>query len=239
MHFRKNKILITLFVASLSLECLAQKIESASIWIISFERRINGKDMGVYYWFTYELSDTCILYPLSLPIEDVDRRTGKFWADCLSDVNGYPFSEQVQFFSDTSAVFSVLKITANRKSLIQKNTHKWRDNRIGHGIEDLSRKKEKIFVYATPVTGIFELGERIHVSGNGETFTTPSMVPVSNLSYDGQLWEHDHLIRYYNFSYINFASLSSPSSSGDNVNIAIAETTYSQALTHNSHIKKE
>ena len=187
MHFKKCKILIAFWAASLSLECLAQKIEPSSIWILSFERRINGRDMGVYYWLTRELSDTCILYPLSLPMEDIDRNPGEFWADCLSDVNGYPFLEQINFFSDASAVLSVLKIVSSHKFLIQKTTHKWKDNKTGRGIEDLSRKKERVSVYATPVTGIFEQGKRISVSEDGGVFTIPSMTPVSNMSYDDSL----------------------------------------------------
>ena len=50
MLFRKNKLLIVLFLAAFSVEGLAQKIETSRIWVISFERRIGGKDTGVYYF---------------------------------------------------------------------------------------------------------------------------------------------------------------------------------------------
>ena len=210
-----------LFLAAFSVEGLAQKIETSRIWVISFERRIGGKDTGVYYWFARELSDNCVLYPLSLPLEDIVRSSGKFPADCLSDVNGYPLSEQMTYYSDTSAIYSLLKKVAGHKHLIQKNTHKWKDTETGRGIEDLSRKKEKIFIYATPVSGSFETGKRVLLSEKGEVIETYSLVPVSNISYDSSLWEENSIIRYYNFSYIEFASYSSPISSADNSHIAI------------------
>lgn len=222
MLFIKNKILIALLLALISIEGAAQKKEMSSIWIISFERKVGGREEGVYYWFTRELSDICVLCPVSLPVEDIIRPFGEFPADCLSDVNGYPLSEQVASFSDSSAVYSFLKTVSKHKFLIQKNTHKWKDTRTGHGVEDLSRKKEKIIIYATPVVGVFEIGKRVLLSEDGELIETCSLAPVSDISYDSSLWEKQSVIRYYNFSYIEFTSFSFPISTADNSHIAIA-----------------
>lgn len=224
MHFKRSKLLIVLFFTASSIECLAQEVEPQSLWIISFERKVGREDMGVYYWYTRVLSDRCVLYPLSLPLEYYERTAGRFPADCLSDCNGYPFSEQQQFYPDSSAIKTLFGVISKQKCLIQTITHKWRDKKTGRGIEDLSRKKETINVYATPVTGIFETGKRILTSVNGNTITCPSLCPISRVQFDLSLRKEKTLISYYNFSYIEFSVMSSPTSSASNIDMAIAKT---------------
>ena len=224
MLFRKNTLLTFLFLFILGSNCLGQVIEQECYWIVSFERVVAGKEAGTYYWITDDVSGQCTLYPLSLPTYPI-RNKGVFPGDCLSDCNGYPLVEQVQFADQIadqiSGTFELIQCVSKNKRLIQRIKKQWKDHKIGKGMEDLRRKKEIISIYATPVQGVFESGIRV-LAYEQIQLVWRSFRPVSDIQACERLWEKDEAIKYINFSFVQFAALSSPwISTADNVHLSI------------------
>lgn len=220
MHSGKNKILSSIVLLFVGWDSLGQTIENNCFWIISYEREVSGKDVGIYYWVVNDVSKDCIMFPLSLPV-DLIQTKGVFPGDCLSDCNGYPFVNQVQLTDKDSGTLELIQCVAKNKRLLQKIRKRWKDQTMGKGVEDLRRKPEVISIYATPVQGIFESGIRV-LQIDQTSSDWRSIRPVSDIRACNLLWEKDAIIKYIDFSFVKFAAPISPEiTSGDNIHYRI------------------
>ncbi len=196
----KNKLMFTFFLLIFS-SSYAQQVQYL---IITFESKRNiDKNFQKYYWIAPidSIKDTSFyLYPLYLVV-------GEFSKDNLDDCQK---GDSIDIFISTnetrlgfskeyeSDVDNLMTLIDNNRTEIQTISIGWTENK---------KAKDKIIVYATPISGDLCSCFQYHNIGN-KNFQSFVYLPIANFNYVKSFWQSStaSIVKFANYSFIDYKS---------------------------------
>ncbi|GHT39095.1 hypothetical protein FACS189437_01530 [Bacteroidia bacterium] len=204
-----KKTLVFFILVIISNNIFAQTFDNANYVIFNFVHRHHGSIpshlgnfVDDYYWL--------------VPIDSINNKSvftiSPFYVDTLSqrqvdwcanghsaDFFGYGEGASEEYINQIDTFLSIIK---QHRQKIQTITLKWYKDNI--------RKKERIDVYAIPISGIFCNCYQEHYFGGSKELLLGGQVyiPLSNFKYNESFWSSKewNIVKYVDYSIVNFAS---------------------------------
>ncbi|MDR2840786.1 MAG: hypothetical protein LBV75_05925 [Paludibacter sp.] len=203
-----KKALIFFIFAIISNNIFAQTLDNANYVIFNFVHRHHGSIpphlgnfVDNYYW----------LVPVD-SIKNWSFTISPFYVDTLSqmqvdwcakghsaDFFGYGEGASEEYINQIDTFLLIIK---KHRQKIQTTTLKW--------YKDDVRKKERIDIYAIPISGIFCTCLQGHYFGGSKINLLGGQVylPLSDFKYNESFWKSKEweIVKYVDYSIVNFAS---------------------------------
>lgn len=196
--------IIAFGVISINCNAYSQLIPKTDYVILSFERLAEDLEDEYYYWIipidSIDGNLNFTLFPLYINSSSQYTTDRCIRGDSISFFKNFEGVSK-EYENETNKLLEIIK---SKKRKIQNVIIQW-----GKEGKKLKRKEEKIFIYATPITGVFcNCMERHEKFGSGLVeFRGLVYLPISNFSFNHLFWETENgkVIQYADYSLFDFA----------------------------------